>query len=103
MAAASGSFEQRDMEGALFKNERKTQENQPDFQGKVRIEDVEWWISAWVNTARGSGKQYLKLKISEPRENAGSPVGSADAILGGGRTPPARDWGSGEVDDDIPF
>lgn len=90
------------MEGALFKNERKTRDEQPDFQGRIKVDGTEWWVSAWVNTARESGKQYLRLKISQAQQQS-SPVGAADQLLGGGSRPPARDWGSGHVDDDISF
>lgn len=93
---------QRDMSGALFKNERKTAENQPDFQGKIVVNNEEWWVAAWVRKAQTSGKQYLSLAISEPRQQ-GSPVGSADSLLDLAKQPAKQDWGSGEVDDDIPF
>jgi hypothetical protein len=107
---AERTFEQRDMSGALFKNERKTQPNQPDFQGKIKVEGTDWWVSAWVKTAQASGKQYLSLAISEPMQNAGSPVGAADSLLGGvGPSESTRMVSSGLTnrqrldDDDIPF
>ncbi len=102
----ANNYETRDMTGSLFKNERKTQPNQPDFQGKIKVENVEWWVSAWVKTAATSGKQYLSLAISEPMDTRASPPGAADSFLDGA-SPAQPSWKNnppqGDLDDDIPF
>jgi hypothetical protein len=48
--------------GALFKNDKKEGDNDPDYTGTINVEGSEFWISAWVNTAK-SGMKYMALKI----------------------------------------
>jgi hypothetical protein len=58
--------------GALFKNEKKTTEKQPDFQGNVSINNVTYRLSAWKKT--GQKGTFLSLAVSEfkPAEKAGA-------------------------------
>lgn len=70
-------FEQRDMSGALFKNERKTKDNQPDYTGSATIEGKQWFIAAWLKKS-AAGKVYMSLAFSEPRE--GKKIDDSDDI-----------------------
>ncbi len=78
--------------GALFKNEKKENESQPDYTGNINVKGTEQRISAWLNTSK-SGIKYLSIKCSDPmpREDAGAPSAPAPA------TAPAP------LDDNIPF
>ena len=49
--------------GALFRNERKQTETQPDFNGTVDVEGKEYYISGWVNESK-NGKKYFKLALT---------------------------------------
>lgn len=60
----ASDFEQRNMTGSLFKNERKTADNQPAYTGVVNVEGKLWRLAAWLKTAR-SGKTYMSLSVSE--------------------------------------
>jgi hypothetical protein len=58
----------RDNYGYLFKNQRKTQETQPDCTGEVRINGVWYWVGGWTNLSRkpdknGFPRKYLKLSF----------------------------------------
>ena len=33
--------------GAMWRNNEKQQDNQPDFKGSINIEGVEYWLSGW--------------------------------------------------------
>lgn len=33
--------------GAIWKNEKKTTENHPDFTGSLNVGGVDYWVSAW--------------------------------------------------------
>ncbi len=46
--------------GALFKNERKVKENQPDYTGSANIGGTEYWVSAWVKRSR-AGKTFMSM------------------------------------------
>lgn len=51
--------------GALFKNDKKTSENQPDYKGNIYLPDgVEKDLAAWIKTSK-AGKKYMSLKISD--------------------------------------
>lgn len=51
--------------GAIFKNEKKTAENQPDYKGKINVDGVDKEIALWVRTSKEGGKQFFSAKISE--------------------------------------
>ena len=62
-----------DNSGALFRNDRKEKETQPDYTGEARIEGVEYRLSAWLNESK-NGKKYMGLKLTAkddmPRQQA---------------------------------
>jgi len=83
--------------GALFRNERKTKENQPGYKGQAEIkcphcgESTEFWVSAWVKKARESGNKFFSMAFQakeeqQKTENHNSKQGGFD-----------------DFDDDIPF
>ena len=51
--------------GAIFKNDKKTAENQPNYRGKINVDGKEWEISLWVKEAQ-SGNKYFSAAIKEP-------------------------------------
>lgn len=51
--------------GVLFKNDRKTSDNHPDYRGSINVGGVEYWLSAWIKEG-GKGK-FMSLSIS-PKE-----------------------------------
>ena len=51
--------------GALFDNDRKENEKQPDMTGSLNVGGVDHFISAWKNVATSSGKHYLKLAVTK--------------------------------------
>ena len=61
--------------GAIFKNERQTNDRQPGYTGSLDVEGKEYWMSAWVKTAK-SGKKYFSVAITPKDDNGG---GSASA------------------------
>lgn len=55
--------------GALFINEKKRNDKDPDRSGNINIEGVDYWLSGWINEK--DGKKYLTLaaKKKEPKKN----------------------------------
>ena len=48
--------------GTLFPNDRKTQDNHPDFNGKIKWHNgTEAWLSAWEKEAK-SGRKFLSIQ-----------------------------------------
>ena len=60
-------MERKDNSGALFKVDEVKSEKHPVYTGVAMIDGKEKQISAWINTAKTSGKQYMSLKFDNPR------------------------------------
>lgn len=62
-----GAFQQRDMSGALFPNDRPKSDRSPNYNGKVMIDGVLYWLNGWAKRAR-NGRPYISLAV-QPVEN----------------------------------
>ncbi len=58
------AYQQKELSGSIFKNDRKQKENQPDFKGSALIDGVEYWISGW-----DKGK-FTSLSFSKKQASA---------------------------------
>ena len=58
-------MEQKNNSGAIFKNNKKTADNQPDYRGKINVDGKEWEISLWVREGQQAGK-FFSAAIKEP-------------------------------------
>jgi hypothetical protein len=68
------AFEQRDMSGSLFKNERKTQPTHADYNGTIMVGGVEYWINAWIKEGKtGTKFMSLSFKPKDARKPAQTP------------------------------
>jgi hypothetical protein len=89
-------MEQKNNTGAIFKNDKKTAENQPDYRGKMMVDGQHWEISLWVRESQTSGIKYFSAAIKEPYvkpdETAQAPVSTSKKIQD-----------ATEADDDLPF
>jgi uncharacterized protein (DUF736 family) len=79
-------YEQKDNSGAIFKNDRKENEKQPDYRGTCVVDGVEKDISLWVTKSK-AGKTYFSAKFKEAWKKDKATSNTASA----------------EVDDDLPF
>jgi len=60
----------------LFKNENKTNENQPDYKGSgMDLNGVECWVSAWVK--RPEGKSPFLSCVTQSKEQQQAAASSA--------------------------
>jgi hypothetical protein len=48
---------------ALFRNDKKERDTHPGYKGSAQINGTEYWISAWINTAK-SGQKYMALSFT---------------------------------------
>lgn len=66
------AYEQRDMSGSLFKNDKKETEKHPNMTGSALIDGVEYWVSAW--TKEGNNGKWMSLafkaKDAKPKQPA---------------------------------
>lgn len=84
------AYELRDNSGSLFKNDRKTKDNQPGYKGTVMVNGVEYWIGAWVK--EGQKGKFFSLAFDPKEARQDTPV--ADNA-------PAT--AADDLDDEIPF
>lgn len=59
------AYEQRDGDGTLGHNDRKTSDRHPDMKGKLLLNGVEYWVSAWLK--RGQSGEFYSLRV-EPKQ-----------------------------------
>ncbi len=56
------AFEQKDLSGSLFKNEKKQKDTDSDYQGSCKIDGKEYWINAWLKETKEQ-KKYFQFKF----------------------------------------
>jgi uncharacterized protein (DUF736 family) len=66
------AYETKNDTGALFTNDRKEHDRQPDFRGQAVVNGQPMEIAAWRKTS-ANGKVYLSLKFQAPRERDAAP------------------------------
>lgn len=54
--------------GVLFKNDRKEQDNHPDYKGSINVGGVEFWLSAWIKQGEKGKFMSLSVKPKEQRQ-----------------------------------
>jgi uncharacterized protein (DUF736 family) len=82
--------EQYDNSGALFINDRKEKDNQPDYTGNVVINGEKKRLAGWKKTKKSDpSKTFLSLAISDYQEKPAESSGFKAT--------------QNPMDDDIPF
>jgi hypothetical protein len=82
------AFEQRELSGSLFKNDRREKDTHPNMTGTALINGVEYWVSAW--TREGKSGKWISLAFKPKVEKR--PDGSTK-----------RNPGKLDENDDVPF
>jgi hypothetical protein len=57
-------METKNNSGAIFKN-NKTKDTQPDYKGKVKVNNIEMEISLWFKESQ-TGTKYFSASFQEP-------------------------------------
>ena len=55
--------------GALFREEKKKAETDPDYSGTVNVNGADFWLKGWIKTATKSGKKFLSLSVRPKSES----------------------------------
>jgi hypothetical protein len=65
--------------GSLFKNDRKSTENHPDYTGSIMVNNREHYLSAWVK--EGTKGKFFSVSIGKEKEvKAFKPAGSDEIV-----------------------
>ena len=75
--------------GALFRNNRKEQDSQPDHTGSINVDGKEYFLNAWIKTSQ-NGNKFFSLSV-KPKDAKQSQLESPAQAL------------PSEHGDDIPF
>jgi|APCry1669189534_1035231.scaffolds.fasta_scaffold441208_1 uncharacterized protein (DUF736 family) len=73
--------------GALFKNDKKTKESQPDYRGTAEVNGQKYLVSSWIKTSK-AGNKFMSLSFTVDN-GEGQKAKPAPAVV--------------EIDDSIPF
>lgn len=76
--------------GALFRNQKKTTDKHPDYNGSINVGGVDYWISAWLKESQ-QGTKYMSLSVT-PKEQQEAP-----------QAKPAQQQKAPVSTEDIPF
>lgn len=81
--------------GVLFKNDRKEQDNHPDYKGSLNVGGVDFWLSAWIKESSkvgpdGRPQKFMSLSVKPKEQQARHPA----------RRPPPRR--QNDYDDQFP-
>jgi hypothetical protein len=83
------AYEMRPGGGSLFKNDKRTEERQPNLKGRVMLPNGEVrWVSAWTKKT-AAGESWISLNIGDLCQVQGGDVQPKPAVV--------------LSDDDIPF
>lgn len=50
-------------QGAIFRNDRKQKDTDPEYKGSVTVGGAEYWVSVWVNETK-DGRKYFSHKYT---------------------------------------
>ncbi len=86
--------------GAIWKNDKKTKDTQPDFKGDLDVNGVKYWVSAWrrkedANPRSPALSFQVELKDEQPMSQRAP--NKSDPITSGRIIP------NDDLDDSIPF
>ena len=57
--------------GALYENDRKTNDRQPDYTGPIKVNGTELRVAAWkkqIKNGDSAGQDFLSLALSEKQQ-----------------------------------
>ena len=89
--------DQKDMNGALFKNDKKGVATRPDYTGSATVNGVALYLSAWIKTSQKTGQKYMSLAFRR-RDDAPMTEASLGKAVASGPAAAVPD-----PDDAIPF
>lgn len=92
------AYEQRDNQGALFRNDNREKDTHPNARGKAMIGGVMYMVSAWTKEGKNGKFQSLSFKPEEAQPQPAQPQRTQSVAK------PRSDFNDMKDDlDDVPF
>lgn len=94
-----------EMRGVLFRNKKRDNDRAPQATGRIQINGVVYWLSAWTATKDGDKYQQLRAERAQDKYQPTEVRGAAPAPAAETPAPTAEDFGMtpGTDPEDIPF
>jgi len=73
------AYEMKEGSASLFKNNRKTSENHPDYTGSIMLQGKEHYLSAWIKESPKAGK-YFSISVGKVKEPIGFKAAGSDEL-----------------------
>jgi len=97
------AYEQKDMSGTLFINDRKDKDTHPDRAGTALIDGVEYWVSGWIKSGQRGQFLSLAFKKKEQRSEPAPPPRRAPPRTHPDERQDPISTGRQGFDEDVPF
>lgn len=94
------AYEQRNLQGSLFKNTDKEKDTHPDYKGSCQINGTDYWMDAWIKKSEG-GRTWMSFSFKAKEQPTGADRNSRDTRTHAQRKRPSG--GFDDMPDDIPF
>jgi len=65
-------YQNKQNEGALFKNNKRKTDNHPEYTGSINVNGQDFWLSAWVNESQ-AGTKYFKMSVKPKQDKESQP------------------------------
>lgn len=89
--------------GSIWKNDKKTTDNHPDFTGSLNVNGVDYWVSAWKRKEGANPKAPALSFTVKPKEEQQQSI--SQRAMPKGRDPISTGHlrSNDALDDDVPF
>ena len=86
-------------QGAIFRNDRKQKDTDPEYKGSVTVGGIEYWVSVWVNETK-DGRKYFSHKYTPKGVTAQHQASIQQSAIPEPKKLEEPNFGGGE---DLPF
>jgi len=73
------AYEMKEGSASLFKNNRKTSDNHPDYTGSIMLQGKEHYLNAWIKESAKVGK-YFSISVGKVKEPIGFKARGEDEL-----------------------